>query len=74
MLDPRARRWVVAFDAEGNDLALEAELAAMSPQERARTQANFRAFIDKVRPTLRPRARSEACPSPRAPSTREDPT
>ncbi len=48
---------MVAFDEKGNDLALDAELVAMSPEERAQTEKNVRAFIDKIRPTLRPRSR-----------------
>lgn len=49
--------WTVAFDASGKDLALEAELAAMSDEDRRRTEQNVRAFVESVRPTLRPRSR-----------------
>jgi hypothetical protein len=52
-LDPS---WIIAFDDEGNDLALEAELAAMTPEQRARSEANVRAFITEARANLRPRS------------------
>ncbi len=55
--EPHHPAWIIAFDAHGNDLALEAELAAMSEEERDRTVAKLRAFVEKVRPTLRPRSR-----------------
>lgn len=56
--DPKDAAWTIAFDAQGNDLALEAELAAMSDDDRARTDQNVRAFMDAVRPTLRVRGSS----------------
>jgi hypothetical protein len=56
-LEPNDAAWTVAFDTRGKDLALEAELASMSDEERARTERNVRAFIERVRPTLRPRSR-----------------
>ncbi len=46
---------IIAFDEEGNDLALAAELAAMTPEQRAQTEANVRAFIAEGRANLRPR-------------------
>ncbi len=46
---------IIAFDEEGNDLALAAELAAMTPEQRAQTEANFRAAIAEGRANLRPR-------------------
>jgi hypothetical protein len=49
--------WIIAFDEKGNDLALEAQLAMMTPEERANTEANVRAFIEKVRPTVRRRSK-----------------
>jgi hypothetical protein len=55
--EPHDPAWTVAFDERGNDLALEAELAAMSDEERLRTEQNVRAFVEKVRPTVRSRSR-----------------
>lgn len=55
--EPHDPSWIIAFDAHGNDLALQAEVAAMSDDERAKTEENVRAFLDEVRPTLRPRSR-----------------
>jgi len=55
--EPHDAAWLVAFDERGNDLALEAQLAAMSDEERDRTEQNVRAFVEKVRPTLRSRSR-----------------
>jgi hypothetical protein len=49
--------WIIAFDEDGNDLALAAQLAAMTPEERALSEANVRAFIEELRPTVRPRAK-----------------
>ena len=40
-------------DAEGNDRALVRAEQAMSPEERARTEANLQAFLDEGRRTLR---------------------
>jgi hypothetical protein len=51
-LDPS---WVAAFDEEGNDLALAAELAAMTPEQRAESEANWRAAVEEARANLRPR-------------------
>ena len=44
----------IAFDEEGNDLALAAELAAMTPEQRAQSEANWRAAIAEGRANLRP--------------------
>jgi hypothetical protein len=55
-LDPS---WIIHFDEEGNDLALAAQLAAMTPEERAQAEANVRAFIAEARANLRPRKRRD---------------
>jgi len=34
--------WIIAFDEKGNDLALEAQLAMMTPDERAESEASPR--------------------------------
>ena len=49
--------WIIAFDDQGNDLALKAELDAMTQDDRDRTEERVRSFVEKVRPTLRPRTR-----------------
>ena len=54
--EPLDASWIIAFDEEGNDLALAAELAAMTPKQRARSEANWRAAIEEARGNLRPRA------------------
>jgi hypothetical protein len=33
--EPLDASWIIAFDEEGNDLALAAQLAAMTPEQRA---------------------------------------
>ncbi len=48
---------IIAFDEEGNDLALAAELAAMTPAQRAQTEANWRAAIAEGRANPRPQTR-----------------
>jgi hypothetical protein len=55
-LDPS---WIVAFDDEGNDLALVAELAAMTPEQRVASEANWRAAIEEARANLRPRPKRD---------------
>ena len=49
--------WIIAFDDDGNDLALAAQLAAMTPEERAQTEANFQSFIEELRPTVQRRSK-----------------
>ena len=49
----RDASWFVQFDDEGNDLALVAELAAMTPEKRAQSEMNWRAAIDEARANLR---------------------
>lgn len=44
--------WTIAFDIHGNDLALQAELAAMSDDDRARTSPGWQhqgAFVASSR-------------------------
>jgi hypothetical protein len=41
--------------SEGNDLALAAQLAAMTPEQRAQSEVNVRAFIAEARANLRAR-------------------
>ena len=53
--EPLDASWIIAFDEEGNDLALAAELAAMTPEQRARSEANVRAFIAETRANLWPK-------------------
>lgn len=53
--EPLDASWVIAFDEEGNDLALAAQLAAMTPEQRAQSEANVRAFIAEARANLRAR-------------------
>lgn len=55
--EPNDAAWTVAFDSSGQDLALEAELAAMSEEDRKRTEENVLAFVESVRGTVRPRTR-----------------
>jgi hypothetical protein len=43
------------IDADGNDLALARYVAALTPEARARSEANLRAFTAELRATLRPR-------------------
>jgi hypothetical protein len=59
-LDPS---WIIAFDDEGNDLALAAELAAMTPEQRAASEASWRAAIEEARANLRPRAKRDGARS-----------
>lgn len=47
------------YDAEGNDLALVRAEQAMTPEERAQSEANVRAFIAEGQRTLRPGVRRE---------------
>ena len=56
-VEPIDASWFVQFDDEGNDLALAAELAAMPPEHRAQSEANWRAAIVEARANLRPRAK-----------------
>jgi hypothetical protein len=57
--EPLDASWFVHFDDEGNDLALVAELAAMTPEQRAQSKKNWRAAIDEARANLRPRAQRD---------------
>ncbi len=50
--EPLDASWFVHFDDEGNDLALVAELAAMTPEQRAQPEMNWRAAIDEARANL----------------------
>lgn len=53
--EPLDASWIIAFDEEGNDLALAAQLAAMTPEQRAQSEVNVRAFIAEARANLRAR-------------------
>ncbi len=55
--EPLDASWIIAFDEEGNDLALAAQLAAMTPEQRAQSEANWRAAVEEARANLRPRAK-----------------
>ena len=41
-------------DEQGNDLALAADVAAMTPEQRVQSEANARAFAAELSATLRP--------------------
>jgi len=57
--EPLDTSWIASFDAEGNDLALAAELAAMTLEQRAASEANWRAAVEEARANLRPRAKRD---------------
>ena len=51
--EPLDDSWIIAFDEEGNDLALAAQLAKMTPEARAQSEANARAFVEEARRNMR---------------------
>jgi hypothetical protein len=57
--EPLDASWTIAFDEEGNDLALAAQLAAMTSEQRAESESNWRAAVEEARANLRPRAKCD---------------
>lgn len=40
------------FDADGNDMSLAEDVAAMSPEDRAESEQNLRVFIEGLRSSM----------------------
>jgi hypothetical protein len=56
--DELAAAMAANYDADGNDLSLIGAERAMTPEQRAQSHANARAFAAELRATLRPLRRA----------------